>query len=152
VSVSAAIAAAVLILVRMADSGESAPRGDPVAFVEGILALVVEDKYERAWKALHPAHQQVALPREYVVCELRTRVGGKLRAADVVRVREVLIRMPGEPERVPATAVTLRIAVYQPALRSVDTFTHTFNAVLSGSRWTWILTPARYESYSTDTC
>jgi len=151
-SASAAIAAAVLILGRDAGSGNQVPPGDPAVFVKSVLASIVEDKYERAWKTLHPAHQQVALFREYAVCENRTQVGGKLRAADVVRVRDVLARMPGEPERVPATAVTLRIKIYQPALQSVDTFTQTFNAVASGSRWTWILTPAKYKSYSTDTC
>lgn len=151
-SASAAVTAAVLISVRGAGSSDPIPRGDPATFVKGILAFVVEDEYERAWEVLHPAHQQVALLREYVDCELRTPVGAKLRAADIVRVREVLARMPGEPQRVSATAVTLRITIYQPALRSVDTFMHTFNAVAFGSRWTWILTPARYESYSTDMC
>lgn len=152
-SASVAVAAVALIsLLREGGSSDSMPRGDPASFVKSVLALVVEDKYQRAWKTLHPAHQQVALPREYAVCELRSPVGGKLRAADIVRVRDVLLRMAGEPDRVPATAVTLRITLYQPALDSVETFTQTFNAVASGTRWTWILTPARYVSYSTDTC
>ena len=152
VSAAAVVAAAVLISQRGDGSSDPIPRGDPATFVKRVLASIVEDKYGRAWKTLHPAHQQVALFREYVVCENRTRLDGELRAADAVRVQETLIPMPGEPERVPATAVTLRVTIYQPAIDSAETFTQTFNAVASGSRWTWILTPARYESYSTDTC
>ncbi len=147
-----ALTAILLWATSRPNPSEAGPPGDAATFVTRIVGLVVEDKYARAWESLHPAHQLAASSREYVVCELKSPIGGKLRAADVVRVREILVRVPGEPERVPATAVTLRIRIYQPSLRSEETFTETFNAVASGSRWTWILTPARYETYATDTC
>ena len=151
-----ASAGAVVLLLSHAlpgvGGGESSPRDDPAAFVSQIVGLIVADDYAAAWSSLNPAHKQVAPKREYVECELSARVGSSLKSIDVIRAAERLLRIPGESQSVPVTAVTLRIETENTALGTSETFRHTFNAVPDGSDWTWILTPGRYALYRDDAC
>ena len=101
---------------------------------------------------MYPAHKLIAPRREYVDCELRSPVGWTLRSIDVLRVTDRQLRIPGEPERVAAKAVTLRVGIENDSLQRKDTFEHTFNAVAAGSHWSWILTPNRFRLYRDDAC
>ena len=97
-----------------------------------VVRLIVADDYDSAWISLYPAHQQVATRSEYVACEQKTPVGSTLRSINVVRVADRLLRIPGEPQRVPVKAVTLRITLAD-TLGTKSAFSHTFNAVPAGS-------------------
>ena len=149
---AAATTALALAEALPANDGDGLPQGDPATFVIGVVDHVVSDDYASVWSSLYPLHQQVAPRDEYVSCELLTPVGWKLRAARVVKVVERLRRIPGEDEARPVTLVTLRLVIVNPALHAEGGFTHTFTAVADGSRWTWILTPARYRLYRDDAC
>ena len=151
--VVAAGATALILAAAMPASGDNGPPvGDPATFVIRVVDHVVSDDYETVWPSLYPPHQQVAPRGEYVSCELRTPVGWKLRAARVVKVAERLRRIPGEDDARPVTVVTLRLLIVNRVLHSKGAFTHTFTAVADGSRWTWILTPDRYQLYRDDAC
>jgi hypothetical protein len=133
------------------DGSESA-RERPAAFVSRTVGQIISDDYATAWDTLYPPHQEVAPKDEYVACELQTPVGWKLRGVKVLRVATKMRRIPGESERVPVELVTLRLTIAQPDVQARDVFVHTFTAVESGERWTWILTPRKYELYRSDGC
>lgn len=151
--VVAAAASALALAAALPASGDSGPpRGDPATFLIRTVGLVVADDYASVWPSLYPPHQDVAARDEYVSCELRTPVGWKLRAAKVIKVVERVRRIPGETKPKNVTVVTLRLVVVNRALHTKGGFVHTFTAVADGSRWTWILTPARYDLYRDDSC
>lgn len=153
VFVGAAAAVSLLLPRELPARGDgSRPRGDPAAFVSGVVRLIVADDYAAAWTSLNPAHKQVAPRREYVECERRSLMQSRLRSVEVMRVANRLLRIPGASRSVRAKAVTLRLTVENVALREKETFEVTFNAVPAGSVWTWILTPARYALYRDDAC
>ena len=123
VATVAAVVGVVLVAIPALDSDQ--PSGDPAVFVEQVVGYIVADDYASAWGSLYPAHQRVARRTEYVDCELQRPVSSTLGSIDVLRVN---------------------------ALGAKETFKHTFNAVPSGSEWTWILTPSRYRLYRDDSC
>lgn len=150
--VTAAAVTLVGLSAALPASGAHAPQEDPARFLTRVIGFVVTDQYANAWSTLHPAHQEVASQEEYVSCELLSPVGWKLRSAAVVKVAKRLRAVPGVTEPVPVTAVTLRLRIESTKLRTEGVFTHTFSAVAVGSRWTWILTPTRYDLYRADAC
>ena len=150
--VTAAAVTVIALSAALPASGARAPQEDPARFLTRIIGLVVTDNYASAWPTLHPAHQDVAPRDEYVSCEQLSPVGWKLRSAAVVRVAKRLGAVPGATEPVPVTAVTLRLRIENTRLKTEGVFTHTFTAVVVGSRWTWILTPTRYKLYRDDVC
>lgn len=156
VVVFAAASAIFLLAAPSASGGErgavASPQGSAATFLKRVVGFVVEDRYTRAWPSLYPGHQRVAPREEYVACELRTPIGSELRSAEVLRVTNKLLRIPGESARAPVTSVTLRLRIASPSVGTEDVFAHTFNAVAVGARWTWILTPGRYELYRSDAC
>ncbi len=149
VATVAAVVGVVLVAIPALDSDQ--PSGDPAVFVEQVVGYIVADDYASAWGSLYPAHQRVARRTEYVDCELQRPVSSTLGSIDVLRVSDRKLRIPGEPGRTDVKAVTVRINL-QNALGARETFEHTFNAVPSGSVWTWILTPSRYRLYRDDSC
>ena len=150
--VTAAAVTVIALSAALPASGARAPQEDPARFLTRVVGFVVTDDYASAWPTLHPAHQDVAPRDEYVSCERLSPVGWKLRSATVVKVAKRLRAVPGSTESVPLTAVTLRLRIVNMKLQTEGAFTHTFTAVAVGSRWTWILTPTRYELYRADAC
>jgi hypothetical protein len=150
---AAAAGMALALTWALPASGDSGPpRGDPATFLIRTVGLVISDDYATVWPSLYPPHQEVAPRDEYVSCELGTPVGWKLRAAKVLKVVDRARRIPGETEPKHVTMVALRLVIVNRALRTTGGFRHTFTAVADGSRWTWILTPARYRLYRDDAC
>ena len=141
----------VALVAIPAHGGDTKPCGDPAVFVEQVVGYIVADDYASAWGSLYPAHQRVARQTESVDCEIQRPVSSTLGSIDVLRVSDRKLRIPGESGRADVKAVTLRINL-QNALGAKETFKHTFNAVPSGSEWTWILTPSRYRLYRDDSC
>ena len=151
-ALATAVAALSVVLPAGAGRVDAAQPGDPAVFVTRVVGHIVADEYARAWQSLLPAHKRVAPRREYVTCELKSPVCQTLLATDVLRVAQRARRIPGVSERVPVTSVTLRLRVDDPAGGAEQSFTLTFSAVRSGSRWAWILTPSRYELYRSNSC
>jgi hypothetical protein len=145
---SDAEAAAVRGAVRPAPT----PTGDPVAFVKSVVEAVVDDDYRRAWKTLHPAHQRIAPLDDYVACEWREPIPGRLRSISVLRVSHRTLPVAGVGPAVASTAVRMRIAIKDMATGEQATVTSTFHAVPVAGRWRWVLPDARYALYTTGSC
>jgi hypothetical protein len=131
---------------------DRSPRGGPGRFMARLVTQKALGRYEAAWTTLHPLHKQVASRIEYVDCERLTPFPGLLKSVKVTRVFDDPIVIAGMTAPVPSKGVTVRAAVWTPVLPIPVVVTHTFHAVAVNGRWTWILTPERFESYAADTC
>jgi hypothetical protein len=159
--VAAVSAVAVVGLSRSSDTPTAAvrgavrpaamPSGDPVAFVKSVVEAVVDDDYRRAWKTLHPAHQRIA-PLDYVACEWREPIPGRLRSISILRVSRRTLPVAGVGPAVASTAVRMRIAIRDMATGEQATVTSTFHAVPVAGQWRWVLPDARYALYTTGSC
>jgi hypothetical protein len=130
----------------------TSPSGGPGRFMVRLIAQKALGRYEAAWKTLHPLHRQVASRAEYVDCERLTPFPGLLKRVKVTRVFDDPVVLAGMTAPVPSKGVTVRVAVWTPILSMPVVVTHTFHAVAVNGRWTWILTPERFEDYASDTC
>ncbi len=152
--VAGAVAAGALVIgSRGGGSSRSAqPTDDPVVFLKGVLGQIVRNDYAGAWVKLHPAQQRIVSQRDYVRCELQTKIVGHLESLTVVRAFDDLVLVAGgETRPVPSKVVTFRLRLAEPGLGSVDV-THSVHAVAVKGRWTWILTPHRYSLYRAGGC
>ena len=151
--VVAAVAAGAVLLGSHGGSGKAAqPGGDPVAFLKGVVGQIVRNDYAHAWLTLHPAQQQAVSQRDYVRCELQTKIIGHLDSLTVVGAFDDLVLVAGGGVRpVKSKVVTFRLRLSEPGV-GVVSFTHSVHAVAVGGRWTWILTPHRYELYHAGGC
>ena len=140
--------AAVRVVVRPA----SMPTGDPVAFVKSVVEAVVDDDYRRAWKTLHPAHQRIAPLDDYVACEWREPIPGRLRSISILRVSRRTLPVAGVGPAVASMAVRMRIAIRDMATGEQAMVTSTFHAVPVAGQWRWVLPDARYALYTTGSC
>lgn len=127
------------------------PDAGSVAFLEQLVAQVVDNEYGLAWRTLHPAHQQVAPLREYVRCEERSPIPGRLTSIDVVGVRDAQLRIAGAAA-VAAKAVSLRITISDLATGEHEKIATTFHAVSVAGKWRWVLPQQRYALYRANGC
>jgi len=127
------------------------PQASPVAFLETLIAQVVDNDYGRAWQTLHPAHQLVAPLREYVRCEELSPIPGRLTAIAVVAVRDEQLRIAGAAP-VDSKAVSLRITIRNMATGQRQAVATTFHAVAVDGRWRWVLPRPRYALYRANAC
>jgi hypothetical protein len=130
---------------------DRSPRGGPGRFMARLVVQKALGRYQAAWKTLHPFHQQVAARTEYVDCERLTPFPGLLKSVKVTRVFDDPVSIAGMTAPVPSKGVTVRVAVWTPITTTV-VVTHTFHAVAANGRWTWILTPERFEAYAAGAC
>ena len=141
-----------LFAVAGALAGAAAPRAfapaapDASAFVERLVVQMVRDDYARAWLTLYPAHKVVAPRWEYLYCELKSPVPGRIQSLDVIRVVDGAFAVPGVGS-VGGKSVTFRLV-----LRGLGTIEHTSHIVSVRGGWRWILTPERYQLYRSDAC
>ena len=126
--------------------------GDPVAFVKTVVGAVVADDYRRSWRTLHPAHQRVAPLDDYVSCEWREPIPGRLQSISVLGVADARLVVPGLGTSVPTRAVRLRITIEDLATGEQAVVTSTFHAVPVAGRWRWVLPGARYDLYRQGAC
>jgi hypothetical protein len=155
VAVAAAVVAGAL-LIGSHGSGSSSPTAqpadDPVVFLKGIVGQIVRNDYAGAWLKLHPAQRRIVSQRNYVSCELQTKIVGHLESLEVVRAFDDLVLVAGgDPQPVKSKVVTFRLRLSELGL-GVVSFTHSVHAVAVGGRWTWILTPHRYQLYRSGGC
>ena len=153
VAVVAAVAAGAIVLGSRGGSGSPAgPEDDPVAFLKGVVGQIVRNDYAHAWSTLHPAQQRAVSRKDYVRCELQTKVIGHLDSLTVVRAFDDPVIVAGAGARpVPSKVVTFRLRLSEPGVGTVS-FTHSVHAVAVGGHWTWILTPHRYGLYRAGGC
>ena len=124
-------------------------RGDASDFLASVVRLQLANRFGDAWTTLNPAHQQVAPRRIYVACERSRAVSAQLVSLRVVdESPDRVVLTPGET--VDAVAVTFDADV-RTALGDLRLVLHR-HAVPAGSRWTWILAPARYAEYRRGLC
>jgi hypothetical protein len=153
VVVAAAVAAGAILIGSRGGSGNPAqPKDDPVVFLKGVVAQIVHNDYADAWSTLHPAQQRVVSRRDYVRCELQTKIIGHLDSLTLVRAFDDFVLVAGGGVRpVKSRVATFRLRLSEPGV-GVITFTHSVHAVAVGGHWKWILTPHRYELYRLGGC
>ena len=132
-------------------ASQAMPQASPVAFLEQVIAQVVDNDYGRAWQTLHPAHQRVAPLREYVRCEERSPIPGRLSGIQIDGVRDEQLRIAGAAP-VDAKAVSLRITLRNLATGQREAVPATLHAVAVEGKWRWILPQRRYALYQANAC
>jgi hypothetical protein len=126
--------------------------GDPGRFLTSVVADIARNDYEHAWLGLYPGHQRVAPLDEYVACELKSPIPGRLEAAVIVRSVRTSFPVAGQRRPLRGAAVTFRIRISDSALAGSVDVRATFHAVPVAGRWRWILPAERYELYRADGC
>lgn len=157
VAMSAAVAAATVFasvaIAADARTPAAAQQVDPVVFLKAVIRQLVRNDYGRAWLTLNPAQQEAVPQDQYVECELLSPISGRLDWIRAVRVSSRPMVVPGgSAEPVLTTAVTFRLKLAQPLLRSSVVITHTAHAVAADGRWSWILPASRFEFHRSGAC
>jgi hypothetical protein len=130
----------------------TAARPTASAFMKRVVRQIVSNDYEHAWLSLHPAQQQLVPQEDYVRCENKTPVPGRLVWIKVVRVADARFAVGGVTGRVAGKAVTLRLKLADDTTGSTVVVTHTAHAVWVGGRWRWILPAERIGLYTSSAC
>jgi hypothetical protein len=124
------------------DLAATGPGEAQVALLENIY----EGRYDRAWAALHPAHQQIAPMQLFIRCSREVATTGDLESIEVLDVFEDEAAIPGVDEG-ETKAVRLRVTSFDG---DSDTFVN--HAVKVGDRWRWVLNPASVRAYRQNRC
>lgn len=124
------------------DLATTGPGETQIALLENIY----QGRYDRAWAALHPAHQQIAPLRRFVRCSQEVATTGDLESIEVLDVFEDDAVIPGIAEG-DTRAVRLRVTSFEG---DSDTFVN--HAVKVGDRWRWVLNPKSVRAYRENRC
>jgi len=144
-------AAAMLAAGEVAAQPVEAPRIDASSFARSVVGLIARNRYEQAWRSLHPSHQAAAGLAEYVSCEQHSPIPGRLVSVTAGRpVSEVTVLTPGRA--VLSKAVRVRITLLDLATQETTVVSVKMHAVPAGTGWTWILPQARLADYADDRC
>jgi hypothetical protein len=126
--------------------------GDPGRFLRNVVADVAHNDYRHAWLSLYPPHQRVAPLDEYVACELKSPIPGRLEGVVVLRAVRTSFAVAGQARPLRGAAVTFRIRIADRSLAASVDLRATFHAVPDGGQWKWILPADRYELYRSHGC
>ena len=127
-------------------------RADATSFLATVARQVIANEYGAAWDSLYPAHQLVAPRDEYVACERKSPIPGRLDRIAAVRAWWAPVKVAGQTERVRGVRVTFFLRIVDPTSGGAVELRPTFAAVWIGWRWAWMLPQARYEMYAADSC
>jgi hypothetical protein len=147
----AALAALALAVVGCGGSSDE-PDDDPGAFMTRLVYSIGGNRYGEAWASLHPTHQRVASRGEYIACERREPIVGRVSEVAVLSVEDAAVRVAGETQTSAGKAVLLRVSVRVPDLAEPDRVTQTFHTVAVAKKWRWILSATRYDAYRANRC
>ena len=154
VAFAATLLAAGTIAPATADAAErplQTGRVDAASFARQVVGLIARNRYEQAWRSLHPSHQAAAGFAEYVSCEQRSPIPGRLVSVTAGRpVSEVTVLTPGRT--VLSRAVRIRIVLLDVATQETTVVPVKMHAVPIGGGWRWILPQARLADYADDRC
>jgi hypothetical protein len=126
--------------------------GDPGRFLVKMIEEKTGGRYADAWTNLYPFHQSVAPLGSYIRCEAKMPFPGRLVAVRVMHKEPARVSIAGLPAPVPGEAVTIRAIVRSPQVEQPVVVVHTFHAVPVRGRWTWILSPSRFDLYRSGGC
>jgi hypothetical protein len=143
------VAALVLVTAACGASHHAArarPLPPPGPFALRVVRLITHNRYEEAWRDLHPVDKTAAPFREYVACERRSLVPIVPVAMRVLGVRRESVAL-GDGTFVGSAAVRVFMR-----FRGGFSFAHTVHLVSSHGRWTWILPAWRYRRYRANIC
>lgn len=157
VSGLAAFVGAVTLAKVLGDDADTKPRSAAPAaagaagFARDIVSLLAQNRYEQAWRRLHPLHKEQTSFSEYVRCEKLSPIPGLLVSVTNGPAADVPTTLaPGR--LVPSMAVPVRVVLRDVATGESTSVTTTVHAVSVGGRWTWILPQHRLADYSADRC
>lgn len=153
-AVGALVAAAVVVVHgSLTGNDAAAPPPTPEAFMERVLRLTVDGRFDEAWTVLHPAHQRIAPREEFVRCRASdpTISGYHLVSARLVAKRYVRIDSPGVPQHT-STQVTLRFEIADASGRTHPAELATVRAVWTDTRWAWVLPDREIPTFRSGRC
>jgi hypothetical protein len=139
---------ATLVAIACAACGgeEDLSASGPGAAQVDLLANLYDGRYDRAWAALHPAHQRIAPKARFVRCARQVAPTGDLESIEVLDVFDDDTAILGIPEA-ESRAVRLRVTSFEG---ETDTFVN--HAVRVGDRWRWVLNRKSVEAYRQNRC
>lgn len=158
----AAAASASFAAVVLGAGGTGAPRPTPAAapqdardtavpFVRTIVRLIAQNRYGEAWPLLHPSQRRAAGRSEYVACERRSPIPGRVLSVRAGAEFAAAVSVaPGM--RVRARAVPVRVVLLDLATLERTVVRDTVHAVRVVDRWTWVLPPERLARYRVGAC
>ena len=147
--VGTASAAAVALAARQA---ADPPKPSPEAFLHDVVVAIARNDYATAWRTLHPSQQVAAPLQEYVSCESKSPIPGRLTEIDVLGGGDERMIVAGTREAVTTAAVTFRLVISDRGRGESVRVTHTVHAVQVDGRWRWMLPASRYEMYRANGC
>ena len=125
---------------------------DAPAFAARLVRQIGGNRYALAWQTLHPRQQLAAPQREYVSCEERTPIPGKVVSVRVLRSSDATFDVAGVEQAVTGKAVKVRIVIAGFAMPEGVSVLDTVHLVRVDGRWRWILPPESFERYADDSC
>jgi hypothetical protein len=129
----------------------ASPDAGALTFVRGVARMIAENRYADAWPLLYPAHRDAARLAEFVACERRSPVPGRLVAVHLGTAFGEKTRV-GPTSLVASRAVPVQVVLRDPATSRRTVVRDVVHAVRAGGRWTWILPPERLAAYRSDRC
>jgi len=126
--------------------------GDPVIFLQTVVTQIAANDYRKAWQLLDPAQQRLLPEEQYVACESTSPIPGHLTSLEVTGVNQQLIRVAGRNAAIESQAITFRIQISEPVLRSAVVITHTAHAIEVDDHWAWILPANRLQLDRSPAC
>jgi hypothetical protein len=151
VSFGAVVFAAGGIGAPRSAAAQRAERDTAVPFVRTVVRLIAENRYAAAWPLLHPAHRRAAGRSEYVACERRSPIPGRVLSVRAGAEFDAAVALaPGL--RVESRAVRISVVLLDLATLERTEVRDTVNAVRVDGRWTWVLPPDRVARYRAGAC
>lgn len=136
---------------RPAAAAKPIERDTAAPFVRTVVRLIAENRYAAAWPLLHPRHRLAAGRSEYVACERRSPIPGRVLSVRAGAEFDAAVALaPGV--RVESRAVPIRLVLLDLATLQRTVVRDTVNAVRVNGHWTWVLPPERLARYRAGAC
>lgn len=127
--------------------------GSPVTFLSGVVRQLAANDYAGAYETLVPAQQRLVPRSEYVACESRSPIPGKLTALKVLAVRDELVKVPGmSGAPTLSTAVTFALRITGDGGELAVDVRLTAHALRLSNRLAWMLPEARLALHRSASC
>lgn len=124
---------------------------DAAAFARRVVRLIAQNRYEQAWRRLHPSHQRSAGYSAYVTCEKLSPIPGRLVSVTTGPPADKAVALP--PGRiVPSKAVFVEIVLRDLATKESTIVATTIHAIPFQGGWRWILPQKRLAEYAAGRC
>ena len=111
-----------------------------------VLDNLYGQRYDLAWEALHPMHQQIAPRSRFVRCSAQVAPSGDLESIEVLDVFDDDATIPGIEDG-ETKAVRVRVNSLEG---DSDTFVN--HQVKVGEEWRWVLNAAAFRAYQQGRC